>query len=566
MAVTKTPGLLSTLRNRDFALFASAFTTSSIGAWAYNVALVVWLLDATGSPSWVAAATAGRFVPALLFSAYGGVIAERFERVRLMFVLDLIAGASMVLMAVEMYFDAAPVLVVMTAAVASVVGTAYQPAAAALTPQLVPEKELGAANALRNTIDNVCVIAGPGLGAVLLLAGEPWLAVAVNALTYVVSAGLTILIRERSTPVDVTEGGEAGPLKQMQVGMKAIASSASAATLVAYSVIATIVFGIDTVLFVVLSRDILGTGAEGYGYLLAGLGVGGVVAAGLVTRLERLPKLGTIILLGMAAYCLPTLVFLAVDEPVVAFIAQVVRGAGTLVVDVLAITALQRTLPNELLGRVFGAFETLVLLAVLFGSVITPLGLSWFGLDAMIVFAGLGIPLLCLIGLPWLRRMDQEAVVRRAALAPKASLLIGSDLFASVSEGAIDQLAGTAEFVEVAPDTVVVRQGEPADAFYVIESGDFAVSATDETGNLIELPTMGPGTHFGEIGLIENTPRTATVTARTAARVLKIDGEAFIQALTQAAPSTALLDGASLRLRRTQPRATLSQSGLGPHD
>ena len=251
----------------------------------------------------------------------------------------------MVALAAEMALGAHPALVVLTTAATTTVGTIYSPAAAALTPQLVPEKALGAANALRNAIDNLCVIAGPALGALVLLVASESVTVLVNAATYAVSAVLTARISVRSTPVDVTEGGEVGPLKQMLVGLSTIAQSSSVATLVGFSVVATFVFGTDTVLFVVLSDQVLGTGSEGYGYLLTGLGVGGVLAAGVVTRLERLPRLGTVILVGMAGYCLPTLLFLTFDQPAVAFVAQVVRGASTLVVDVLAITALQTVHP-----------------------------------------------------------------------------------------------------------------------------------------------------------------------------------------------------------------------------
>jgi len=380
--------------------------------------------------------------------------------------------------------------------------------------------------------------------------------------TFLVSALLVAAVRARSTPVDVTEGGEAGPLHQMLVGIRTIASSGSTATLVSFSVVATFVFGMDTVLFVVVSDKILGTGPEGYGYLLAGLGVGGVAAAGLVTRLERLPRLGFVILLGIAGYCLPTLLFLVIDQPVVAFLAQCFRGASTLVVDVLALTALQRSVPHDRLARVFGAFDGLLILAVLLGSLVVPLLLNTVGLDGLIWTAGLVIPLLCLAGVPRLRRMDSEAVARRAALAPKTALLQGCDLFASVGEGAVEQLAGESTFLDVAADSVVVRQDEAADDFYVIGHGTFAVTARTEQGTQEEVREMGPGEYFGEIGLIEASPRTATVTARGAGQVLRVNGPAFIDALTQEAPSAALLDGASIRLGRTHPSRKLTKAAL----
>jgi CRP-like cAMP-binding protein len=310
----------------------------------------------------------------------------------------------------------------------------------------------------------------------------------------------------------------------------------------------------------VLSRDVLGTGAEGYGYLLAGLGVGGVAAATLVTRLERLPRLGTVILLGMAAYTVPTLLFLVVDQPVVAFLLQCLRGAGTLVVDVLAITALQRSVPADRLARVFGAFDGLIFLAILLGSSIVAVLLGWWGLDPVIWAVGLGVPLLCLLGLPWLRRMDEAAAVRRTASASKVALLTRCDLFGEVREGALDQLAGESSYVDVAAGEDVLREGEPADALYVVESGVLGAWRAGADGTVRPLQEASAGGVVGEIGLLAGVPRTATVTARTSARLLRVEGPAFLAALTQNTPSAALLDGASVRLRRTHPQLSLPRT------
>ena len=475
--MSKSDGLLSSLRHRDFRWLMVGFVTSTVGSWAYNVALVVWIFEETGSAAWVGAATIGRFLPALLFSAYGGVLAERFERMRLMTVLDWIAGGVMILLASQMALHAPVALVIATAAITSVIGTVYEPAVAASTPLLVGERELGSANALRNTIDNAAVIAGPGLGAVLLLLGPPPVAVAVNAISYFVSAAAVSRIRARSAPVDVTEGGEAGPLRQTLVGIRTITGSETAAVLVAYSVIATFVFGVDTVLLVVLSRDVLGTGAEGYGYLLAGLGTGGVLAASLVPRLERLPRLGFVILAGIAVYCLPTLLFLVVTSPAVAFVIEAIRGAGTLVVDVLAVTALQRSLKSEELGRVFGAFNALLLTAVLVGATIAPAVIGGVGLDTSLWLFGAAVPAVCLLGWPALRHMDRQAAARLTALQPKISLLAACDLFEAVSRGTLEQLAGSASEVDVPAGRAVVTEGDPSDAFYVIVDGAMTVSA-----------------------------------------------------------------------------------------
>ena len=141
-------------------------------------------------------------------------------------------------------------------------------------------------------------------------------------------------------------------------------------------------------------------------------------------------------------------------------------------------------------------------------------------------------------------------------------LLSRADLFAEVSEGALEQLAAQAERREVAAGTVLIAQGDEADSFYIAESGEYAVSATDERGEVVELPSMAAGAGFGEIGLIERIPRTATVRAVSDGVVLRVPGDAFVAALTQETPSPALIDGAALRLSRTHPTRGLTQAGL----
>jgi MFS family permease len=245
-----------------------------------------------------------------------------------------------------------------------------------------------------------------------------------------------------------------------------------------------------------------------------------------------------------------------------AFAIQMIRGGGTLVVDVLAITALQRSLPRDKLARVFGAFETLILAAIMLGGVLTPIVLSRFGLDATLWLSGAAIPVLCLIGWPVLRSMDRQAVARHTLLAPRVKALESCDLFAEVSPGGLDELADAAAETDVQTGTQVIREGEAADAFYVVVDGDFAVTSLGEHGQSRALAALHGGDYFGEIGLIEQVPRTASITALTNGRLLRIDGAAFVDALTERSPSAALLDGASVRLERTHPSRRLTQAGI----
>jgi predicted MFS family arabinose efflux permease len=555
--------LTATLRHRDFRLLITSFSISFAGSWAYNVALAVWVYEQTGSAAWVGAATVGRFVPSLLFGAYGGVLAERFERVRLMATLDVISTVLMTTLAVVAALEGPVLLAIVLAGLTSVTGIVYEPAAAAITPETVPETELAAANALRNMVDNVAIVAGPLVGALILLVGPPPVAFLANAATFALSAVVVTRMSVRSKPVDVTEGGTSGPLRQMLVGVRAIASSSTAALLVTYSVIASFVYGVDTVQFVVLSDERLGTGADGYGYLLAGLGVGGIAAASLVNRIAGWPRVGTVILAGMALYCLPTLLFLVVDEPAAAFVIQGLRGAGTLVVDVLAITALQRSLPSELLARVFGAFFTFVLLAISLGALVTPQVIAGLGLDASLWLAGAALPAVCLLGWPWLRRMDAANVAHLEVIEPRVLALEKLGILADATRPILERLADRATEVDVPAGSVVIREGDEADAFYVLLQGEMAVEARGEAAVAQELPTMEEGAYFGEIGLLERIPRTATVTSTRASHLLRIGGDDFLEALTSAPASTALLEGARSRLSRTHPSLRPSESN-GP--
>lgn len=542
------------LRHRDLRYLFSALVVSACGSWAYNVALAVFVYERTHSPSWVSAVFLAKFVPSLLVSAYGGVVAERFERVRLMASLDLLMSALQVAIAVTAAMHGPVIVAIVLAGLTSVSSTPYLPAVSAMLPQLAGEEDLAAANALNSTIDNLVIIAGPAIGALMLLAGPPSLVFALNAASFAVSALLVSRMRARSAVTDVTEGGEAGLLSQLRVGIATIMHSGNAALLVGFSVLASFLYGTDTVLFIVLSKEQLGTGADGYGYLLAGLGVGGVLTAVLIDRLARMPRLGAVISLGMVVYCVPTAAMVLVHQPGVAFALEVVRGGGTLVVDTLAVIALQRSLAPELVARVFGVFWALVLGAISLGALLVPPVLHAVGLRGALLAFGLVIPALVVLGYPLLMSMDRTAAARFRVIRPRIAVLEGLGLFAHASRAALEKLADAAVEVEAPAGEAIVREGQPADALYVLVDGSVQVSAAGELGGLARpIRTMTGPTYFGEIGLLRQIPRTATVTTSTPCRLYRIDGKAFLDALTTSPASPSMLEGAKTRLVITHP-------------
>ena len=206
-------GYRSALSHRDLRLLLGSLVVSASGSWAYNVALLAFVFERTNSLTWVGVAGVVRFVPALVLSPYAGVVAERMERIRLMAGSDWLCAGWQLGLAIVAAADGPVALGLLFAALTSATNVVYEPAVEATIPSLVEEDDLVAANALNGIIYNLVIVAGPAIGAGLLLLGPPEIAFTVNAGSFVASALIVIRMRTRSKPVDVTEAGTAGPLK-----------------------------------------------------------------------------------------------------------------------------------------------------------------------------------------------------------------------------------------------------------------------------------------------------------------------------------------------------------------
>jgi len=445
----------------------------------------------------------------------------------------------------------------------SIAGSLYSPAVKATTPSIVGEEQLAAANSLESTVDNLAVIVGPAVGAALLLLGPPHIAFAVNAASFAYSAFVVSRIKVRSAPADVTEGGAAGPLKQIAAGVNAVFSSPAVTMLVGFSVLASFVYGTDTVLFVVIGDKLLGTGSSGYGYLLAGLGAGGILAAAGMNRIAASPRLGTFIALGMLLYCLPTALITVVHAPAAVVSFQLVRGAGTVVVDVLAMTALQRLVARDLVARVFGVFFAFVLAATSLGTIIAPVLLATLGLTGALLVMGCAIPVAVLVAYPRIRSgIDKAGLEQLARIEPRIALLHRLDIFAAATRPVLERLAVAAVDEHVAARTVLIREGDIADDFFVLVSGEVEVTAHGAGQVGRSLGALQAPAYFGELGLLEHLQRTATVTATTECALYRLSGDEFLDAMTSVPLSPSALGLAQLRLSRTHPSHALRFAGV----
>ena len=256
----------------------------------------------------------------------------------------------------------------------------------------------------------------------------------------------------------------------------------------------------------------------------------------------------------MGSICLqavPYLLTVPVHWPALAAALQVVSGIGMIIVDVLAITSLQRDLPGDVLGRVLGVFDTVVLAGILLASLATGILLAHFDVNVALVAVGAGIPALALVGLPTLLRADRTSAAVAERLRPRVTLLAELDLLAGADRRALERLAAAAQEIVMPPGQVVIREGDEADALWILADGELSVQASGDGPEPRELaPVTAPG-YVGELGLLHGIPRTATVRTIRPSTLLRIDGQDFLSAVQVSQPSPSLLSVAGTRMART---------------
>jgi len=548
------------LGHRDMRLLVSSFIVDGLGSWAYSTVMMVYVYQRTGSATWVAMTAASRWIPGLVLAPLGGVIADRFERTRVMIVSALTSAFVVAVMTVVVAGDGSMPALLVLSAFAATVYVPYRPAAGALTPDLVLEKELAAANALFSALESLTVVVGPALGGLLLLAGRPSSALALDAASFGVAAVLVSRIRTRS------RGGAGADnesvRRQLFDGFEAVRRESVAGVLIMFCALDSAIYGASTVLYAPISQQ-LGTGVEGYSYLLAGSALGGLVAAALADRLSRSARLSPVIVGGICLQALPFAFTVLVHNPVVGFGLQVVSGAGMIIVDVLAITALQRAMPRAVLSRVLSLFDTSVFAAILTASFLFAALFSVAGLRTCLLTVGLAFPLVAVLGIAPMLAADRRAVATVRELAPRVSLLRALDLFAAASRTTLERLAAAMAETEVPGGTTVIAEGDTAHALYVLVSGEVDVTA-DHDGSEQFLRTMSAPAYFGEIGLLTNGARTATVRARGRVTLWELPGQEFLEAVQGSRASTSLVQTSAARLARSRPRTPEETSSGTP--
>ncbi len=519
-------------RNQALRRIELAWAASVLGTWAYSIAVVVYAYEQGGATA-VGVVGLGRWVAAAIASPFAALLGDRYDRRWVMAGSDVARAALIGGAALAAFADASPIVIYVLAGLVSVAATAFRPAEAALIPSLArtPE-ELTAANVAASTIESVGIFGGPAIGGLLLAAAGPGVVFLVTGAAMLWSALLIARIGPSAEPRDERE--TVSVLDEFLAGFRTIARERRMRLLVGLFSAQTFVDGMLSVLIVVIALKLLDTGQAGVGFLNSAVGVGGLLgalaAAALVGRRRQAADFG----LGIFIWGVPIALVAIWPNQVFVLVLLAVVGIGNTIVDVSGMTLLQRSAPDEVLARVFGVLESIMLFTVALGAIAAPLLLNWLGTRGALIVAGSLLPLVVIPAWPRLNAIDRAAEVP----VERLEILRSNPIFAPLPGSTLEQLAGALEEARAPAAEEIVRQGEPGDRFYLIKEGTLDVYID---GDVVQ--SLGPGDSFGEIALLRDVPRTATVTARTEAAVYSLDRRHFLAAVTGFGPSLSAAEG-----------------------
>ena len=500
---------------------------STLGIWAYGVALPVYAYHAGGARA-VGLLFFARFVLAALASPWIGLLVDRWSRRRVMLTSDLVRSGLMVAMTVVATTGGNAYAIYAIAVTSTIVAVSWAPAQAALMPSLVDSPdELTAANVVGNTISSVGMFAGPALGGVLLALSGPSAVFALTAALTLWSALFVLRVPPDPKP---TPGEHPHIVAELTAGFTAVIRRPALRVVVGLSGAQAIVDGALEVLLVVLALRLLHGGNATLGWLNTAMGIGSIGGAVAVAAFATRRRLAGGFAIGLLLSTVPLGLAAAVSSLAPALVLLGVLGVGAIFFQVNSVTLIQRSAENEVMGRVFTFLGSLALGGMAIGSVVAPIIVNWLGPRGALIATAAFVPILLIPLWPSLRRIDDDAVIAERPL----ELLRRIDIFANLPEAVLERLASGATSISVAADQVVVSRGEVGNHFYAIVTGKAAVDRDDGTTR-----ELGPGEFFGEIALLRDVARTATVRAVEPLQLFALERDEFLTAVTGHGPTLA---------------------------
>jgi hypothetical protein len=380
------------------------------------------------------------------------------------------------------------------------------------------------------TFEGVSVFVGPIIAGVVLALSEAWVVYAVMAVLLSISGVATVRLPRHAVPRSNLE--PAGIVAGAIEGWRAMRVDHGASLLTLMIGMTNVVVGMLDVISVVLAFRVFSMGASGPGALSAAAGAGALLGAAASVVLVGRPRLFRAVLWGCLGTGIPICLIAISPTAVVAMFFLVCSGAAKAFSDVAGRTLLQRSVEEDVLARVFGLQEATMMIGLALGSIAAPVAVSLFGARGSVVAVGMLLPAFVLVALIPIRRMDLSA-------SPGAGLdlLREVPLFRPLPPQVLERLSRDLVPLDVDAGRVIIGQGDEGDLFYIVSDGQVDVSVDGRS-----VATLGGGGFFGEIALLRDVPRTASIVAVTDVHLLGLSREAFLAAVTGSRRASHLAD------------------------
>jgi MFS family permease len=526
----------------------AAFGLFVVAEYAVWIGMLVYAFHHGGATASGLVAMA-QLVPGILVAPLVAAVADRRSPTLLLAVGYLAQALAMAGVAVAIFTNALPIVAYAFAVVASTANCATRPAQSAILPSAVRvAQELTAANVVAGWAENFGIVFSAAVAAIFLQIGQIGWIFALGAGFVGIAAVLVVPVRVPGIALADGSGGQPG-LDVLFEGLVVAARDERARLLTVLLSAQWVVVGALDVLFVVLAVDVLHQGQAWVGYLNAAYGIGAVAAGALTAHLLGWRLSQVIGLSGLALGTALVLTGFFHVAVIVVFLIAVV-GASRAVLYVAATTLLQRAVPAQVVGRVFGVVEGLSNLGLAVGSLLPAL-LIYIGGDrfALVVVGGL-LPAAGALGVRALRRLDTGRTVPIVEVA----LLRSLPHFADLPAQGLETLAAELECIRLLPGEVVISQGEEGDRFYAIADGEVAVSVDGHP-----VTTLCRGEGFGEVALLRNSPRNATVTAIGPVTLFALAGASFLTVVGGHAATRNRAEDIAARRDRAEPKTQTAE-------
>ena len=496
----------------------AGFTLAESATW---LAMLIWAFDRGGVSEAGVVATATLILAVVVapFAAYAG---DRFQPDRALWWGYGAQAIAMAATAATMWADWTAAAYVFAGATVGAVSFT-RPVVGALLPLLARRPaDLVAANVLVGIINNAGTGLGPLLAALLLYLTDPGAVFAVSAA--MVGAGAVMTVRLRVTSSVVTAADAGSLWTEVTGGLTAVHQDRSIRSVIIVLFIGWLAIGVIDVTLVDFAETRLQPGGTSAGLLAAAVGLGGVLGLFAVAQTINGAKLARYLVIASALAGVPLVAMAAVDSFLPALLLLGAAGAGVGVITVIGSVALQRRSPQRVLTRVFGVTESFNMLAMAVGAAIGSFLLDTREFDDAAVVLGLTVTALALLAAALFVHHGADVEPPGPEIFDR---LVADPLFAPLDVRALERLAAGAEPLHRPAGSTLIRSGDAGDNYYLVVSGTLVVDPDE--GDEVEL---GPGMSCGEVALLDDIPRTATVRCATDAELLAVGRDDFLEAVT----------------------------------